>query len=94
MKPRLAIPYDTSASSARAADSMDAIYDQHLAQVKRWARSLAGPSADLEDWVHDISLIAFCKGFRFRGEATMPPNPRARWRSRVAPGRPQSVGTR
>jgi RNA polymerase sigma-70 factor (ECF subfamily) len=47
------------------------MYGQHLADVKRWARRLAGPSADLEDLVHDIFLIALRRGFQFRGEATM-----------------------
>jgi RNA polymerase sigma-70 factor (ECF subfamily) len=47
------------------------MYGQHLAKVKRWARRLAGPSADLEDLVHDIFLIALRKGFQFRSEATI-----------------------
>lgn len=47
------------------------MYSQHLAQVKRWARRLAGPSADLQDLVHDIFLIALRKGFAFRGEAAV-----------------------
>src|ERR1039457_987707 len=76
MKPRLAIVSGTSASSAHAADShaadsIDTLYGQHLAKVTRWARRLAGPSADLEDLVHDIFLIALRKGFQFRGEATV-----------------------
>ena len=71
MKPRLAIASGTSRASAHAADSTDAMYGQHLAKVKRWARRLAGPSADLEDLVHDIFLIALRKGFQFRGEATV-----------------------
>ena len=71
MKPRLAITSGTSAPSAHAADSTDTMYGQHLAKVKRWARRLAGPSADLEDLVHDIFLIAFRKGFQSRGEATL-----------------------
>ena len=71
MKPRLAIVSGTSAPSAHAADSMDAMCGPHLANVKRWARRLAGPSADLEDLVHDIFLIALRKRFQFRGEATI-----------------------
>jgi RNA polymerase sigma-70 factor (ECF subfamily) len=71
MKPRLAIATGTSAPSAPAADSIDTMYGQHLAKVKRWARRLAGPTADLEDLVHDIFLIALRKGFQFRGEATL-----------------------
>ncbi len=71
MKPRLAVPSGTSAPSVHAADSTDTMYGQHLAKVKRWARRLAGPSADLEDLVHDIFLIALRKGFQFRSEATI-----------------------
>jgi RNA polymerase sigma-70 factor (ECF subfamily) len=47
------------------------MYSQHLAKVKRWARRLAGPSADLEDLVHDVFLIALRKGFQFRGDASV-----------------------
>jgi RNA polymerase sigma-70 factor, ECF subfamily len=71
MRPRLAITAGTSAPSANAADFAEAMYGQHLAKVKRWARRLAGPSADLEDLVHDIFLVAIRKGFQFRGEATI-----------------------
>jgi RNA polymerase sigma-70 factor, ECF subfamily len=71
MKPRLAIATGTSAPSARAADAIDVMYGEHVAKVKRWARRLAGPSADLEDLVHDVFLIALRRGFEFRGEATV-----------------------
>jgi RNA polymerase sigma-70 factor, ECF subfamily len=47
------------------------LYEEHVAQVKRWAYRLAGPSADLEDLVHDIFVIALTKGFQGRGEATV-----------------------
>lgn len=76
MKPRLAIdpapavPQLRSVDS-RPRDSIDALYGEHLALVKRWARRLAGPSADLEDLVHDIFLVALRKGFQQRGEATV-----------------------
>lgn len=71
MKPRLATPSSSSAPSEHVADSMDALYGQHLAKVKRWARRLAGPSADLEDLVHDVFLVALRRGFQFRGEASV-----------------------
>ena len=71
MKPRLAIESGSSAPSGRAVDLIDSLYGQHLAQVKRWARRLAGPSADLEDLVHDIFLVAMRRGFEDRGEATV-----------------------
>jgi RNA polymerase sigma-70 factor (ECF subfamily) len=47
----------------RRRDDLDELYGRHLAQVKRWARRLAGPTADLEDLVHDIFLIALRKPF-------------------------------
>jgi len=47
------------------------LYEEHVAQVKRWAYRLAGPSADLEDMVHDIFVIALTKHFEWRGEATI-----------------------
>jgi RNA polymerase sigma-70 factor (ECF subfamily) len=56
---------------SRPVDAIDALYGDHVAQVKRWARRLAGPSADLEDLVHDIFLVALRKGFQQRGEATV-----------------------
>lgn len=71
MKSRPATASDTSPPLAGAADSVDAMYGQNLAKVKRWARRLAGPSADLEDLVHDIFLVVLRKGFEFRGEATL-----------------------
>jgi len=71
MKTRVAITPRTSEPSADAADSDERMYSQHLATVKRWARRLAGPSADLEDVVHDVFLVALRKRFRFRGEASI-----------------------
>ncbi len=71
MKPRLAIAKETAGTSAAPADPVDALYQGHLSQVKRWARQLAGPAADLEDLVHDVFLIAFRKGFQDRGEASV-----------------------
>ena len=56
MKPRLAATSGTPAPSERVADAMDAMYGQHLVKVKRWARRLAGPSADLEDVVHELGI--------------------------------------
>lgn len=47
----------------RRGDALDELYGQHISQVKRWARRLAGPTADLEDLVHDIFLIALRKPF-------------------------------
>jgi RNA polymerase sigma-70 factor (ECF subfamily) len=69
MKPRPAIALHASPPSARAADSIETMCAQHLAKVKRWARRLAGPSADLEDLVHEIFLVAGRRLPEFRGNA-------------------------
>jgi RNA polymerase sigma-70 factor, ECF subfamily len=71
MKSRIALANQATASGTRRPDRIDALYEQHLVNVKRWARRLAGPWMDLEDVVHDIFLIAFRKGFQFRGEASI-----------------------
>jgi len=71
MKPRIAMAKEKTGGGAASADPVDALYERHLGQVKRWARQLAGPAADLEDLVHDIFLIAFRKGFKDRGEASV-----------------------
>jgi RNA polymerase sigma-70 factor (ECF subfamily) len=74
MRVRPAIAADPSPSEGGAAESLqalDAMYGQHLGKVRRWARRLAGPSADLEDLLHDIFLVALRKGFQTRGEATI-----------------------
>jgi RNA polymerase sigma-70 factor, ECF subfamily len=71
MTPRLASSSGTPTPAPSAADFGDALYSEHLVKVKRWARRLAGPSADLEDLVHDIFLVALRKGFQFRGEASI-----------------------
>ena len=71
MKPRLSIAQENTGGSNVPTDPMDALYERHLSQVKRWARQLAGPAADLEDLVHDIFFIALRKGFQARGEASV-----------------------
>jgi RNA polymerase sigma-70 factor, ECF subfamily len=71
MKPHLAITKDGISGAVSPAASIDTLYECHLAQVKRWARQLAGPTADLEDLAHDIFLIALTKGFRNRGQASI-----------------------
>jgi RNA polymerase sigma-70 factor (ECF subfamily) len=49
----------------------DELYEQHVSDVKRWARRLAGPRADLEDLVHDVFVIALRRPFSYRGEASV-----------------------
>jgi RNA polymerase sigma factor (sigma-70 family) len=65
------MPKPAAAPDAPGADPVDALYDRHLGQVRRWASQLAGPGAELEDLVHDVFLIAFKKGFQDRGQATV-----------------------
>ena len=71
MRPRLAIAKEDTGGHAVPVNPIDALYERHLSQVRRWASQLAGPVADLEDLVHDIFLIAFRKGFKDRGEASV-----------------------
>jgi RNA polymerase sigma-70 factor, ECF subfamily len=71
MMQRFATAKEATAASERRADFIDAFYERHLSQVKRWAQQLAGPAVDPEDLVHDVFLIAFKKGFQDRGEASV-----------------------
>jgi len=70
MKPQLA-RHPGSDAPACASEPLDVLYSQHLDQVKRWARRLGGPTADLEDLVHDVFLVALRRGFQSRGEASV-----------------------
>src|SRR5512141_1484124 len=53
------------------ADALDELYDAYASDVTRWARRLAGPTADIEDMVHDVFLVALQRAFTFRGGATV-----------------------
>jgi RNA polymerase sigma-70 factor (ECF subfamily) len=53
------------------ADALDELYDAYAADVTGWARRLAGPSADIEDMVHDVFVVALRRGFSFQGDATV-----------------------
>jgi len=53
------------------ADALDELYDAYASDVTRWARRLAGPSADIEDMVHDVFVVALQRAFTFRGGATV-----------------------
>jgi RNA polymerase sigma-70 factor (ECF subfamily) len=52
-------------------DPLDELYERHAADVKRWARRLAGPRADLEDLLHDVFVIGIRRRFTFRGEGSI-----------------------
>ncbi len=36
----------------------DHLYESYEPMVERWVRRLAGPSADVEDMVHDVFVVA------------------------------------
>lgn len=52
-------------------DPLDELYERYGGDVKRWARRLAGPSADLDDLLHDVFVVAIRRGFLDRGEASI-----------------------
>ncbi len=47
----------------------DHLYETYEPMVERWVRRLAGPSADVEDLVHDVFVVALRRSGDFRGEA-------------------------
>ena len=47
----------------------DHLYENYEPTVERWVRRLAGPSADVEDLIHDIFVVALRRRAEFRGEA-------------------------
>lgn len=52
-------------------DPLDELYTRHASDVKRWVRRLAGPTADVDDLLHDVFVIALRRRFIFRGEANV-----------------------
>jgi len=55
--------------ASERSDPLDDLYARHAADVKRWVRRLGGPSADVEDLLHDVFVVALRRGFTFRGDA-------------------------
>jgi RNA polymerase sigma-70 factor (ECF subfamily) len=47
----------------------DHLYETYEPMVERWVRRLAGPSADVEDMVHDVFVVALRRRGEFRGDA-------------------------
>jgi len=47
----------------------DHLYENYEPMVERWVRRLAGPSADVEDLIHDVFVVALRRRSEFRGEA-------------------------
>lgn len=61
----------TDERQASRADALDELYDSYAAEVTGWARRLAGPTADIEDMVHDVFVVALRRRFTFQGGATL-----------------------
>ena len=47
----------------------DHLYESYEPMVERWVRRLGGPSADVEDLIHDVFVVALRKRREFRGDA-------------------------
>jgi len=58
-------------SSAFVAFDLDEIYRSHAATVARWVGHLGGPTADVDDLVHEIFLVAERRLPDFRGDAKL-----------------------
>jgi RNA polymerase sigma-70 factor (ECF subfamily) len=61
----------TPREAPASTDPLDEMYERYGGDVKRWARRLAGPNADLEDLLHDVFVVAIRRGFLDRGEASI-----------------------
>jgi RNA polymerase sigma-70 factor (ECF subfamily) len=47
----------------------DHLYENYEPAVERWVRRLGGPSADVEDLIHDVFVVALRRRREFRGDA-------------------------
>jgi RNA polymerase sigma-70 factor, ECF subfamily len=47
----------------------DHLYESYEPTVERWVRRLAGPTAEVEDLVHDVFVVALRRRREFRGDA-------------------------
>jgi RNA polymerase sigma-70 factor (ECF subfamily) len=61
----------TAPGESARTDPLVELYARHASDVKRWARRLAGPSADLEDLLHDVFVIALGRRFTLGGEGSI-----------------------
>jgi RNA polymerase sigma-70 factor (ECF subfamily) len=57
----------------------DHLYESYEPMVERWVRRLAGPSADVEDLIHDVFVVALRRRGEFRGDAKV-----STWLFRIA----------
>jgi RNA polymerase sigma-70 factor (ECF subfamily) len=56
---------------ASAPTGLDEIYRAHAETVARWVGHLGGPSADVDDLVHEVFLVVDRRLTQFRGEAKL-----------------------
>ena len=63
-------PANKAAEEAEVIDAA-ALYTSHVHRVARWAERLAGPSADLEDIVHEVFSVVHRQWQRFRHESSV-----------------------
>ena len=61
---------DRQAREVSPAEALDNLYEQYASVVAGWIYRLMGPSADVEDLVHDTFLIAHRRRHDFRGEGS------------------------
>jgi RNA polymerase sigma-70 factor (ECF subfamily) len=47
----------------------DHLYESYEPTVERWVRRLVGPTAEVEDLVHDVFVVALRRRREFRGDA-------------------------
>jgi len=60
---------DAFVARAPAPADLDEIYRAHAGTVARWVGHLGGPTADVDDLVHEIFLVADRRLPQFRGDA-------------------------
>lgn len=54
-----------------AVEDLHQLYEDHVAFVRRAVVRLGGPTADVEDLVHDVFLVAFDARHRFEGRSQL-----------------------
>jgi RNA polymerase sigma-70 factor, ECF subfamily len=59
------------ATGAPVAIDLDEVYRSHAGQVARWVGHLGGPTADVDDLVHEIFLVVDRRMSDFRGDAKL-----------------------
>ena len=62
---------DRESREVSPAEGVDNLYEQYAPVVAGWICRLMGPSADIEDLVHDTFLIAHRRRREFRGEGSV-----------------------